>query len=601
MPTSERLKAFFSLGDNVNKAGSGDAELDEGVVGSLRTELSVNTPDKELLQREKEWRQNYHRYEEKLRKRQTTNEKYWKGDQDEQMLNSEATERTLVDNKIYEALETFLPQATRQNPEPVVSADNTDEGNTLSEKVRGMLLHLADTLNLRLKIKSATRNWALYYLGVIKVGWDMTENEIIYSVIRPQKLILDPNATITEGGIYTGEYIGEVKKDTASNLVQKFPDSSSHIKSVVKDKMGTQVQYTEWWADFGEIVFWTLKGEVLDKAKNPHFNYEREEQSVDENGEAITQTTQDFNHFATPQFPYSFLSVFNLGLQPHDDTNIIEQSLSQQDLVNKRQRQIDTNVDDMNGGWAISGQLSGLSKGQAAAAIQAFRKGNGVWIPEGSVQDAVERITGTSLPGDVFTQLQDARNELQGIFGVRGSTPQGVASEETVRGKIISRQLDDSRIGGGVAEYIEQFADRVYNLTVQMIAVYYDEAHIGSIIGTTNASEYIELRSADLDRKILVSVKEGSMIPKDPLTKRNEAVDLWNANAIDPITLHARLDMPNPRESAKQAFLWQTAPQQLFPEAQQEIQQAQMAAQSGAPEGGGQPEEENLLDRAPIQ
>jgi len=548
-------------------------------------------------------------YEKNIRKKQETNEKYWKGEQAEQMLQSDVTERSLTDNILYEALETFLPQATQQNPEPVVTADNTDAGNELSEKVRGMLVHLSDTLRVRLKIKAATRNWALYYLGIVKMSWDNAEDDIAMSVIRPQKMILDPDATITEGGMYTGSYIGEVKKDTAANLADKFPNAKSHIREVVQGKMGTQVQYTEWWADYGEIVFWTLKNEVLAKARNPHWNYEEETTEVDEFGNETPVTRQARNHFKTPQFPYAFLSVFNLGLHPHDDTNLVEQNLSLQDLINKRQRQIDRNVDDMNGGWAISGQRAGLTKAQAGKAIEAFRKGWGVWIPQGDVRGAVDRITGTGLPADVFNQLQDARNELRNIFGVRGTTAQGVASQETVRGKILSKQQDESRVGGGVAEYIEQFADRIFNLMVQMIMVYYDQPRVGSIIGQASAVEYIQLASQDIDRRLVVSVKEGSMIPKDPLTKRNEAIDLWSAQAIDPITLHSRLDMPNPRESAKQMFLWNAQPQALFPELGQQQQQQQQQQEAQGQQGGGQAKPKdaeqaganNLLQSVPVQ
>lgn len=56
------------------------------------------------------------------------------------------------------------------------------------------------------------------------------------------------------------------------------------------------------------------------------------------------------------------------------------------------------------------------------------------------------------------------------------------------------------------------------------------------------------------------------MIPQDPLTRRNEAVDLWAEKAIDPITLAERLDIPNPQDYAKRLFLWQNNPAALFPD-----------------------------------
>jgi hypothetical protein len=84
-----------------------------------------------------------------------------------------------------------------------------------------------------------------------------------------------------------------------------------------------------------------------------------------------------------------------------------------------------------------------------------------------------------------------------------------------------------------------------------------------------------------------ITVKEGSLIPKDPLTQRNEAMDLWTANALDPITLGKRLDMPDPVGYATQLILWQM------------LQKGQIPPQAYIPgfslqgqvpgQGGGQP------------
>ena len=35
------------------------------------------------------------------------------------------------------------------------------------------------------------------------------------------------------------------------------------------------------------------------------------------------------------------------------------------------------------------------------------------------------------------------------------------------------------------------------------------------------------------------------MIPKDPLLRRNEAIDLWGMGAIDPLSLYIALDYPD--------------------------------------------------------
>lgn len=594
MGVSQRLRGVFSLGQDINKVNDDELlETQEGVVSVELDELNLDMNDQELIDLKKDWEQRYKDYGDRVGRRQKKNEKYWLGEHEtESFINrqykvptTDASDKTsLNDNVLFAALETFLPKATAKGADPIVITD--PEGKELADNVRKVLIYVADKDRLRLKIKNVVRHWALYFLGVGKVGWDFDNNEITFRKIRPQRMILDPNSTIEEGGFYTGEYIGEYRKDTARTLIDRFPDKRDVIVKEVGGKLGTELQYIEWWGQKGKILFWTLKDVVLGKMLNPHWNYDTEEEQtmVDDFGVESTDVVKvtGKNHFVQPQFPYIFLSVFNVGKHPHDDTGLMEQNIANQELITKRYRQIDQNVDDMNGGWAISGGNSGIKKEQAGEVINAFRRGEGVWIPEGDVGNAVQRMIGSGLPADVFNQLQDARKELANIFGVSGSTPEGIRREDTVRGKIIIGGQDQSRIGW-VTEFIEQFYDRTYNWFVQLMYVYYDEPHIASILGKDDTFETITLRNSDLNRDLLVSVKEGSMIPKDPVTIANQAIDLFGAGAISLIELHRRLDTPNPQEVANEVFAQQSG--QITP---QETQQAQVV-------------EENLLNQVPVE
>ncbi len=119
--------------------------------------------------------------------------------------------------------------------------------------------------------------------------------------------------------------------------------------------------------------------------------------------------------------------------------------------------------------------------------------------------------------------------------------------------------MDSSRIGGGVTEYIEQVADSLYNLAVQFMFVFYDEEHFMTTAGAIDGMELITLKNDKfpLLKTLSVTVKEGSLVPKDPLTQRNEAMDLWSAGAIDPLNMFKKLDFPNPSEATNQLILWQ--------------------------------------------
>jgi hypothetical protein len=549
---------YFGLQANVNKVAPEQPEQKEGVVGDLLPELHVDTPDEDLLQMAKKAKHRWEDAQGALKKRQDENENYWKG---KQFPGAEVAglERPLVDNLIFTALETFLPIATRQNPEAIVEAANDASGQALADKVAKMLAFHADRLVLKSKVKKATRFWALYLFGVMKHGWSEAENDITSVVLRPQKMILDPDATVSDDGTYEGDIIGEYRTDKATALIKRFSqpspdggpsDVETFITERVQGKMGTEVRYIEWWTD--DMVFWQLDDKILMKAKNPHWNYEQSQPQIDPvtgapaigpDGQPAVITTPGYNHFSLPRKPYTFLTVFNLGTHPWDDTSLIEQNLALQDKINKRIRQIDKNIDSMNGGFVASG--TSFTQEDADLAVDALRRGGAVIVPNGDT-NAIKRDAAPPLPGDVFTSLMDYRREVGNIFGTSASTPQGIASEDTVRGKILTRTQDETRIGGGITEFIEQFTDNVFNWWVQLMCVYYTEEHAAAILGKARAQEYVTLQAQEFNQKLLVSVKEGSLIPKDPLTTANQAVDLASAGLLDPISMFERLDFPDP-------------------------------------------------------
>jgi len=583
------LDGFYSLGQNINKRfGKNSTDTEEGIISEKFPELKLDMSNDELIKlfnkREKTWNESNVKAE--WDKKWKNGENYWLG---KQFARPESDKnRPMVDNVIFEALETYLPQITRRNPEPMATvdsqADQSDENLKFASDIQKKLGDIADELKLRLKLKKVGRNWAIYLLGVAKVGWDLNKDMPTIKILRAQKLILDPEATIDEDG-YTGEFIGEYRKMEASILIkilEKIEPEEGAVKFItdmVKDDLGTEVQFKEWWTD--DYLCWTLGKQVLLKKKNPHWNYDSEEEAPAdettgetpinlETGQPEMVKVEAQNHFPIPRKPYQFLSVFNLGKQPVDDTSLIDQNLSNQDRINKRGKQIDKNADSMNNGVVVSLEKAGLTKEQASGVTNALNKGGVVAIPTGSPRDAIDRMAANSLPPDVYNDLQDTRNRTLDIFGVRGSTPAGLESDTTVRGKMLNRTLDTDRIGGGITEYLEQFADDLYNWMVQLLYVY-DE-------------KYSQIPNKP---KVIISVKEGSLLPKDSTTIANQAIELAAANKMSLIDLYKKLDYPNPEELAANVWLEINAPDVLYgndPRVAQVIQSQQQAAQQAQQE-----------------
>lgn len=558
MPQDTGVEALASLGSEINKDKKNDTqkEVALGVVSDKLPELRLEMEDDALLKLTEKWLKSWN--DSQAKKEWETqieeNEKYWQGKQFEKIKAD--TSRAMVDNLIFEALETFLPQATRRNPEPLVLLDNSEENDQIKESyiqhVKLRLGDLADKNKLRLKLKKSIRFWAIYHLGIAKIGWDVEKDMPVVKTVRPRKIILDPEATIDEDG-YTGSHVGEYRRMEAFKLLEHVTDEANKefITELVKGDMATEVQFIEWWTN--EYVCWVLDKHILLKNKNPHWNYNQTVQNVavDEYGNE-TSTQQEvpgINHFTAPLMPYVFLSVFNLGDQPMDKTSLISQNLANQDLINKRNKQIDKNADSMNGGMVVSLARSGLTQDQAKKVTDALRKGGTVVIPDGAPRDAVERYPANGLPADVFNQLVDTRERLRDIFGIRGSSAAGLETEKTVRGKFLNQQTDTDRIGGGITEYLEQHADDIFNWFLQMLYVY---------------DSRFQFVNGNVPAKLVISVKEGSLLPKDSMTIANQSVELAVAGKMSLIDLYKKLEYPNPEEMASNTWLEANAPELLY-------------------------------------
>lgn len=576
------LDGFLSLRDDTNKVP--DKTMVDGTAVNKEEEPTDSLDDSELLELAKGWESTWIKETKELKTSQEENRKYWLGNQN----NNETIDGKGVstDNRIFMALETFLPIATRQNPDPVVDGGDNEQAKEVANATKNMLVYQADQQRLKLKIKSVVRNWALDLLGVMKIGWDAEIDDIETLVIKTKNIILDPDASVCEGVEYNGKYIGEIKKDSASGMIKDFPKHKALITKRVDGKLGTKLQYQEWWTQ--DMVFWRFQDTILDRSDNPHWNEETTEEVVDKYGIMQSVPQKGMNHFKKKRMPYIFLSIFNTGDHPWDDTNLIQQNLPLQDVVDKRMKQIDKNTDNLNGGAVFSGDH--FTKEQATQAQKALRNGDGVWVPSGDVNTAYIRDSGASLPSDVFNNLQDTRNEIDNIFGTHGTTRGERGASETATGRLTLKQGDESRIGGGVSEYIEQYADMIFNWWVQMMYVYYDEERTGTVIGEEQKSETFKIQSSSfaiVDR-LSVSVKEGSLIPKDDVTKRNEAIALWQANAISILDLYIALKVPDPKKSTERWIMQQTNPMALVQDVPQDPQEQlmqQLFAQQ-SPTGG---------------
>src|SRR3990167_6781604 len=141
------LTAYISLGADINKQkGDVSQENRQGIASEKLPELELSMKNEDLVKLldkwEKAWKESPKKSE--WEKAIEENEKYWLGKQFDTPKADKR--RPLVDNAIFEALETYLPQVTRRNPETLVSIVSSKQSEIPNpeyeayvEKVKGKL------------------------------------------------------------------------------------------------------------------------------------------------------------------------------------------------------------------------------------------------------------------------------------------------------------------------------------------------------------------------------------------------------------------------------------------------------------------------------
>jgi len=509
----------------------------------------------EILKKATKWKNDWEGFtgdvKKGLSKKQDKSEKYWLGEQF-QDANSDVP---LQDNLIFEAVETFLPMATAKNPDPVVASGDQE----LQQRLQKALYIGSERVFTKATMKMAVRHWSIFFFSAVKTYWDPEINDFQQRAIHPRRMIMEKDAYVDPGGNYHGSYIGEKKSAKWSQLVEMFGEDSPHKEKLLDAAEGNEdkdTEYIEWWTT--ENLFYTTKEIVLGVYEYPHWNGDQE--TVDEMGQPITVPGD--NQLQKKTIPYTILTVFNFGETPMDVTSLVWQNIPNQDFINKRMKQIDRNADNMNNGLVLSGDH--FTKEQAAEAARHKQKGGTLWVPRGDVNKAYRWDSSPALPEQVFAHLQDSRTELRNIFGIQGSTASGISQDQTVRGKILRGQADQSRVGGLISESIERFVATLYIWQVQMMKVYYTDQRKLIFEGSLG-SEEVDVSNLLIKGKASITVKEGSMIPRNPLEERNQAVELFQMGVMSPISLYKKLGQANANEMAKEYVVWMMVQGQLLP------------------------------------
>ena len=587
--------------DNYNQ----DSSSDTSAITDLK--FGVNVSDEELVRTIDTWMKECRTWHDWMLIRQDKSVAYYLGAQTD-INDIPPYNSNTVYNRIFEATETIVPIITGTAHQFIAIPGQEDERSVeRSKKIQKVLAKKYEDLEIQQKLENVTRDMILKRFGVLKWYWNIQSDDVDVKVVDA-RLILIPKLRM-DANDPSLPYVMELQEYTREEIRAFFPDVDpdklvfgrdaeySAAPSFFNQNRAPAYQIIE--VTTNEYICWKQGSTILKKIVSPYFDFEGEEEEkivTKENGKVKTVKYRKFyNHLDYPVKNYIFFNPFTSGDSPVADASLAEIAIPIQDDINTQKRQIINNLIKMGNGQvyidsdAIPKELADQITSEPGLVIEGKNLAS---------ENRIRREPGVALPQSHFANLQESVIAFDNVFGTHGAV-RGASGDTTLGGQILNRQQDLSRIEQ-LTRTLNRGVARLADGLVQMMRLYYDADHLVKILGRDGAIEFIHFTRDDIDENVVINVKSGTPPVLDPVARYNQAIQLWQLNAIDPETLFERLEFADPQESAQKLFAWKSG--QLLLESQLRQKEAmvgaEMKAKVGAEEGGNIENTNSVVARA---
>ena len=508
-----------------------DAQLDKMLVNSLESDKAYWNG--------KPW---------KLQETDIKNVEYLLGEQINQK-DYLKTDARYVDNRLLTSVRAILAYVTGQLAAPSVVPSKSDEIYLKAARNIGSALyqHALDN-KVDTKIRAAVLNLVSRKRGYLKLRWDDNagiQGDIVTEVVNPEDIIIDQTAGFLDNPKKIYHRVG----CTIDELCAKFPDKHDEIFTAYNIQRGTTSQLSKYvyhfecWFTYTdkttyepkEGVCWFIpdKHLILDKKPNPNWLYFKTKK----------KEKQANVLFHAPK-PFVNLNYINLGKSFIDETCLVEQAMPQQEMLNRRGRQIWENADYVNGRWVASKKA--FSQEDAQKLVNKGAKTVAL-VDSEDVGKSFMNVASAALPAYVENTMYDARSEIDKIMG----TPDQFSGSQPNRKNTLGQDLMVKQQAGALQDDLVRAVasgmEDYYKLLLQMMRVYYTDDYWFQFKGNDGKYEFIMLNGNLIDSNVRVGVQVDSTLPLDKQMIRNTAMTLWNSGrAIDHRSLMEDLGLPNP-------------------------------------------------------
>lgn len=452
-----------------------------------------------------------------------------------------------VDNRLFTSVRAILSYVTAQLAKPDIVPSKGDEIYLKGARDIGSALyqHSMDD-KVDHKVRAAVLNLISRKRGYLKLRWDANaglNGDIVTEVCNPEDIIIDRYA----GYLQNPRKIYHRIRCTIEELCARFPEKKNEIWDAysinrgVNSQLSKMVEYFECWFTYiedgkpqeGMCWFIQPKSLILGKQKNPNWVYMKN-----------AKKEKQANVTSIPPKPFVYFNYINTGHSFIDETCLVEQARPQQEMLNRRGRQIWENADYVNGRWVAD--KNSFSQEDARHLVNKGAK-TVAMVDMSQVPNPLQNIATAALPSYVENTLYDARNEIDQIMG----TPSVFKGSQPDRQDTLGRDLMVKQQAGAMQDdlvrAISVSMEEYYKIKLQMMRVYYTDEYWFQCKGGDGKYEFILLNGDKIDSNVKVSVQADSTLPLDKEAIRATAMQLWTAgNAIDYRTLMEDLGLPNP-------------------------------------------------------
>ena len=309
--------------------------------------------------------------------------------------------------------------------------------------------------------------------------------------------------------------------------------------------MSQMVTYYECWFTYYEdneakegVAWYCEKGQlILGKMENPNYIYT-----------GFNSEDRKENVLPYPIKPYVNFNYINSGKSYIDETCLFDQAKPQQDLLNKRGRQIWENADYANGRVIANKNI--MSEGDAATFLNKNPK-TIMLVDSENVDRDVKIVSQTFMPNYVVDTLYDARNEIDQIMGTPNIFRGQEQKDATTLGENVLIKEQASVLQDDLARAIDESMIEYYRKLLHMMKVYYTDEHWFRLKGDDGRYNFILLNGDTIDTDVKVSVEIGSTLPANKQQLRQTALELAQLGKIDTLSLYKDLGLPNAESRAE--------------------------------------------------